>query len=847
MLAIPSTGFALSWQTAEPSDYSTVIQTEQAYKQNVSYLTPDSENFKIGLSKIANSEQTIELNLPGISNETLTYILSYDPVMPESLAHKYPDILTFKGHLKGDKTQTGRFDLGPNGFNASYQIDHQLYYLDQNAKSKTYELYPYQSQSDINEIVLSFEQPELARKGSLDSRNRVLTTYRLAVATTGEYTRFFTTRSLNAMNAVITTINRVNDIFQRDLAIRLELVANNDELIYNNPNTDPFTNTDSEADLENVQQTLDNEIGNDNYDVGHLFTTNGGGIAQVGSVCFTGFKGQGTSGSPRPVNDSFNIDLVAHEIGHQFGAQHTFNATSEFCGDSRVNSNAYELGSGVTIMAYAGICGNENVANNTIAVFHSKSIEQIYQTINSNGTTGNCGTTQSINNQAPVANAGNNYTIPAGTPFVLTATANDAENDSLTYSWEQIDLGEPTSSIAEWQQTTTGPLFRNWLPDTDNKRYLPRLDDLANGATTTTEILPENNRTMRFRVAVRDQQGGVGVDDMRVTVDANIGPFVVNAPLDNAVFSAGEEITVNWQVNQTETLCPALDIILSDDNAASFEYILVQDVENTGQAQINMPNINTFLGKIMLQCSDNIFFNLSPGNFRIIPIENNAPVANSDTYMLDLAINSQLTLNVLANDTDADSDTLNLVQIDYQGTGSAMITDDQILYMPATGFTGTETLSYTISDGIAEDTANVTLTVVPANSAPVANNDSFELNTTENASKTLTVLSNDTDADGDSLTITSVEYQGSGSASITNNQITYTPANNFTGTETLNYTISDGAASSQATVSVEVTADAVNDDLEINTNKGGGTVNFLAICLIFLLNFIQKGRFPANK
>ncbi|MCU4674287.1 Ig-like domain-containing protein [Catenovulum sp. 2E275] len=838
---------AQTWQEISDDTKVTEIRLSNSpsHTNNI-YIKPESEDFKQALRLLANNTSTIELILPTPNNGQLIYLVSYDAIMPERLARKYPNILTFKGHLKGDKTQTGRFDLGPNGFHASYQINENLYYLDEYIHYQVYELYPYQSTLLEDEQLLHSEKPTIANKGSLDTDRPQNMTYRFAVATTGEYSLYFINRGLNVLNAVITSVNRINDIFQRDLAITLELVANNDALIYTNPNTDPFTNEDSEADLNNIQQTLDNEIGNSNYDIGHLFSTNPGGIAQVGGVCFTGYKGQGTSGNPTPRGDSFNIDLVSHELGHQFGAEHTYNGTDGYCNSGRENNHAYELGSGVTIMGYAGICENENIANSSIAVFHSKSIEKIYQTINSNGTTGSCGSQSSRNNQPPIANAGDDYIIPARTPFVLTASAIDPEGDDLTYSWEQIDLGEATSSKIQWSQTSSGPLFRNWLPNKDNKRYIPRLDDLANGVTNPTEILSNSSRTVNFRVAVRDQKGGVNFDDMQINVNADIGPLTVDKPAENDIFLGNQTITVSWQVNQTDLLCPDINILMSDDNANSFKYTLAEQVTNSGTAQVTLPNETIFLGKIMVKCSDNIFFNLSSGQFSITQIQNQQPIANNDSYSIDRTQINSINLDVIENDTDADGDSLTITQITYAGTGSTVINNNEIIYTPADNFTGTDTIIYFISDGIDTTQASVAITVMATsiNTTPIANNDNYTIDKAQMASISLNVTENDTDMDGDNLTITQINYSGTGSATINNNEILYTPAEQFTGMEQITYLISDGTETSQASISIVVTTSETNTNepppAANDENNSGGAIHYLAIYLILLLKLIQK-------
>ena len=272
-------------------------------------------------------------------------------------------------------------------------------------------------------------------------------TYRLAVSATPEYVtavQGIGTPLDDAMAEIVTAINRVNQIYERDLGIRLVLIANNNLLI-DDMDVNGFSNNDQFALLSENQVWVDNTIGIANYDIGHIFSTSNGGVAVLASVCDNstslaladqGTAAMGVTGLPNPTGDLFYIDFVAHEIGHQFGANHSFNGTTGSCGTgSRNASTAFEPGSGSTIMAYAGICDLEDIQPNSDATFHAGSMSEIHNFTIAGGACN--GTLNASNPTDPDASAGIDRTIPVGTPFMLQGTGTDIDlpADTLSYQW----------------------------------------------------------------------------------------------------------------------------------------------------------------------------------------------------------------------------------------------------------------------------------------------------------------------------------------------------------------------------------------------------------------------------
>ncbi len=553
-------------------------------------------------------------------------------IMHPELAAKFPDIKTYAGQGIDDANATIRLDFTPLGFHAMILSPKGNIFIDPYCKGNISDYICYDKKDLRPSSTFNCETANddpYNHRGMLPSDANAqkssgtsLRTYRLALACTGEYAATKGGTVAGALAGMTTTMNRVDGVYETEVAVRLVMVANNNLLVYTNSSTDPYTNNNGSTMLTQNQNTCNSVIGSANYDIGHVFSTGGGGVAYLGCVC-TANKAGGVTGLPNPVGDAFDIDYVAHEMGHQHGGNHTFNSTTGSCGGgNRAASAAYEPGSGITIMAYAGICGSDDLAAHSIAYFHTYSFDEIVNyTITGSGST--CGTTSATGNNVPVVtNQGNNFTIPISTPFVLTGAATDADNDPLTFSWDQMDLG----TAGAWNANlSTAPLFRPFSPVTSPSRTFPQLSDIINNTTTVGEILPNVARTMHFRLTARDNRmggGGVMHPDVNVaiTVVNSGGAFAVIAPNTMVTWAGGSSQTVTWNVNGTSAApinCTSVKISLSTDGGNTFPTVIAASTLNDGTEMITVPNIATTQARIKVEALNNIFFDMSNANFTI--------------------------------------------------------------------------------------------------------------------------------------------------------------------------------------------------------------------------------------
>lgn len=612
------------------AEQSEVVNTFRLNKNALATTMVGTPSEQAGFS-LALRSNAAQLDLPMPDGRFMAFRYLESPIMAPELAAKFPDIKTYVGQSIDDPAISVRFDNTPAGFHAQVLSDAGAWYVEPENGEKTaayvsYQGGEYRSDDSLAACLTRGQRPpgRLAASSVLGANSAIRTgdilrQYRLAVATTGEYGRFHGGTVAGALSGVVTTINRVNGIFEKELAVRLVLVANNDSIIYTDPFSDPFLGNDNANILiDESQRVIDSRIGSSNYDIGHTFSTGGGGLAYIGTICDTDFKAQGVSGHWSPRGDRFDVNIVAHEIGHQFGADHSFNGIRGYCGASRSPASAFEPGSGSTIMSYAGICDGDNLQNDSHAVFHSGSYAEILGYLTSGWAS--CYTPISLVNTIPSADAGPDRHIPSRTPFVLSGIADDPDQgNALSYSWEELDLGPPATLDAVDDGRI--PLFRAHLPSSSPNRFFPKLSDVVAARNDRTEKIPRLSRRMNFRFTVRDGVGGVAADDRAIVVDSSAGPFRVLTP--NGGETLHGNINVTWDPASTNAGAidtQYVDIFLSTDGGSTFDLDspIVSGTPNDGSEIIPIGSDNLSQdARLMVKGANNVFYDISDQNFTV--------------------------------------------------------------------------------------------------------------------------------------------------------------------------------------------------------------------------------------
>ncbi len=638
------------------------------------------------------------------------------PVMHPDLAKKYPMIKSYAGTGMDDPSAYARFDFTQRGFHAmilggengdvfidpysTADIEHYISYFKRDFfKDSAWECVF----DEVNKGAGKIPLEPFSKAGDCKLR-----TYTLALACTGEYATFHGGTVPLVAAAMNTSMTRVNGVFELDASVHMTLHPNNDLLIFLNASSDPYTNNNGSTMLGQNQTTCDNVIGNANYDIGHVFSTGGGGVAYLGCVCNSSNKAGGVTGQSSPIGDPFDIDYVAHEMGHQYGANHTQNNNC-----NRNNATAMEPGSASTIMGYAGICA-PNIQPHSDDYFHAISLQEIAAEVTSgtnggSGSGGNvCSTNTTINNP-PTAAAGSDYTIPKSTPFVLTGTGTDPDGGQvLKYCWEQMDFAVAT--MPPNQNNTGGPTFRSWKQVLSPSRYFPKLDSLVANDPMTWEVLPAVGRTLNFRFTVRDNFAGGGCtaeDNMIVTVNGTAGPFVVTAPNTAVNWPALSQQTVTWDVAGTTAApvsCANVDILLSTDGGFTYPITLATATPNDGSQTINLPSNTSTTARIMVRGNGNIFFDISDVNFTIsLPANNFIFDVTPNSVSICQPTNAIYTVNIGVDGSFSGNVTLSTSGL--PAGASASFSPNPVIVPPP----GTSTLTVSGLGGVTPGTYSFTV------------------------------------------------------------------------------------------------------------------------------------------
>ena len=636
------------WQNKfKPSSYTLFSLDEQSLKQDLN-------------ASVQSGKSTVTVTVPDAEGKLHDYSLNEISIMEPRLAAKYAQIKTYVGSGIDDAAAVIHFSITSSGISAVVtRTGKPTFYID--ALNSETQLYAASARSQ-DDLVKKFScsldatiagNPSTAKASKLtgNADDGTLRQYRLALCVNGEFSQSFLSGTeadtaamkTKVMNALVTCLQKANAVYERDFGVRMIFANNEDTLIFLNPATDPWQPTTSTFWNTKTQKTIDNLVGKANYDIGHLLGKvpseqyNDGNAYCIGCVCDNTQKGSGYTGYYDPsLTNYMVIDYWTHEMGHQFGANHTFTYSNEGSGAN------IEPGSGSTIMGYAGITGSTDVQQHSDDLFSIVSIAQNTTYIKSNA--GGCAVKTNTGNTAPVANAGSDYVIPKSTPFVLTGTASDVNTgDNLAYVWEQVDIFQNGSNTIPKVKSATGPLFRTYNYTGSTKRYFPDMQYILDGSLGWKwERLSATQRELNFRFTVRDNHTGGGnnkSDDVLLIVDSASGPFAVTTQSGTKETWHGNETkTISWRVNNTDKSpvnCKKVNILLSTDGGVTFSTVLASNTTNDGNEDVIIPAISTQKARLKIEAADNIFFTVNNIDFAI---ETVLPV----TW---LSVNAQKTVN----------------------------------------------------------------------------------------------------------------------------------------------------------------------------------------------------------
>lgn len=651
------------WHKMSANVTSKIARVQQNVNtEGENYFSVDVNAFKQPLAN-ANSKLSslpgIIVEFPNANGEVEKFQVWENSNMTPDFQALFPEIRAYVGKGITTPGATINFSVSPLGIQTIlFRPNGETEFMEAYDKAATlYVVYdsknrvkkPFNCSTPNEQLELELlNSPAITSKSSAGSYK----TMRLALSCTAEYSNAFGATTANpdptpviaAMNA---TMTRVNGVFEKDLALHLNMI-NNTSIIYYDATTDPYADAASMSSWNaQLQANLTSVITAANYDIGHLFGASGGGgnAGCIGCVCVAGSKGSGITspGSGLPQGDSFDIDYVAHEMGHQLGGNHSFTFSSEG------TIAQTEPGSGSTIMGYAGITSYD-VQTHSDPIFSYKGIYQIQ----TNLTNKTCPVSTSLagTNATPVVNAGSDYTIPVGTAFMLTGTATDADtSDVLTYLWEQNDVGTAAGTSSQVVQTkTAGPTFRTFKPSANNFRYFPQMGKILAGTLAVTtagntnwETVNSVARTLNFTFTARDNHAGGGqtaTDASVITVNATGGAFSVSSQNTTGLSFVGlSQQTITWVKGSTDVApfnSPTVDILISTNVSTALETFnattptspnpttwttIASGVPNNGSYTVTLPDVATTKTtcRFMVKAVGNVFLAVNSKNFTITP------------------------------------------------------------------------------------------------------------------------------------------------------------------------------------------------------------------------------------
>ena len=606
---------------------------ELAFDDMVSELTKAPDE-KLG----SRSSGGLEISLPVANGGFETFEVFYAPVMAPKLAEKYASIKSYKGYSTSIKGRNIRLDVGPYGFHAAIHGIEGVEYIDPYAKGNkdqylVYDVADYMSQigGDVPKCGTHDDLKDIHFEDVIQTRSAdgeiPLRVYRIAIACTGEWGAVRGTVE-NAMADIVTGVNRMNQIFENEISMRVVLIENNDLLLNFDGATDPYLNSQSGSTMLSVNTSvIDSRVGNNAYDLGHVYarSCDTGGIARLSSMCDNSSKGGAVTCHYSNNLDFMAANVTSHEIGHQMSAQHTFNN----CNGNESLGNGYEPGSGTSIMSYSGLCGGAlNLNDGGGIYYHAASLMQIYNHTRDGGIADACAELIETSNVEPVINLSyeDNFSIPENTYFVLEGSATDANvQDNLTYQWDGFNSG-PQSPLGE--PISTAPRFRSFVPRESPVRFFPDPSLILSGSTDRREVMPVGNMDLNFIFTARDNnlEAGTAVyEEIRFKTVATNEKFEITSQATGAsTYAKGDPIEVTWNVANTDQApvnVPKVDIYFFNGNANNFSFdnmeVLAEGMPNTGSATVYAPDVITFDGRIIVKASNNIFFTINKSNIKI--------------------------------------------------------------------------------------------------------------------------------------------------------------------------------------------------------------------------------------